>query len=166
MKRSITVVVLIIALMAATFTTGCDQKGDPTGPVIFIAAVLILGLTVGGWFQDDHEESFPPDKYDRLPWYGDGRFEGSILSDWDKDWYRTELMRPGDRITIWSESEMGVRATLVDEHGKYVASDNYAPGSNFKIEIRATETMSYYLLVEGVTKEAQGPYTLYWQYGY
>lgn len=166
MKKTLISILLIIALLSATTITGCEKNGDPTAPVIFIAAAIILGLTVGGWFQDDNDDPFPPEKYDMLDWYGEGRFEGSIISDWDKDWYRTERMRAGDRITIWAESPMGVRATLVDEYGKYVSSDNYSPGSNFRIEIRATETMSYYLVVEGVSKEVQGPYTLYWQYSY
>jgi hypothetical protein len=101
-----------------------------------------------------------------MPYYGDQHFNGSILSEWDKDWYRTEVLRPGERIRIWADSDIGVRASLVDERGRYISSDNWAPGSNFNIEVEATETTSYYLQVYAVNEGDQGPYTIYWKYTY
>ena len=167
MKRTLTSAALIIALLSVTLTPSCDKKDDPTGPAIFIGTALLLGLTVGGWFQHDRPETFPPLKYDVLRrGYGEGKFDASILSPSDRDWYRTEMMRDGDTITIWSESEIGVRAVLVDENGKYYPSDNYAPGSNFKIKAKAQDWTSYYLMVSGIQENAIGPYELHWEYGY
>jgi hypothetical protein len=166
MKRAISAVLIISMLSLNLMTAGCDRKGDPAGPAVFIATVLILGLTVGGWFQHDKPEPFPPIKYDMLPRFGEGEFGGSILSPGERDWYRTEMMRPGDTITIWSKSDIGIRAVLVDEFGKCYPSDNHGPGSDFKIKVRAEEITSYYLEVFGQSDRGIGPYTLYWQYGY
>jgi len=164
MKRTLTAALLVMSIFLVTSVPSCDSKNDPTGPAIFLGAVILLGLTVGGWFDDDYDlNEFPPDKYDVLSFYGDNYWEQSILSDWDKDWYRTEVLRPGEGIEIWSDSPMGVRGVLVDENGRYYPSDN-PPGTDFHLEIEAPTTMSYYLMVEGHYRDDQGPYTLYWHY--
>jgi hypothetical protein len=166
MKRTLSALLIVAMLGANLMVTGCETKGDPIGPAVFIATALILGLTVGGWFQHDNPEPFPPNIYDMLPRFGEGKFNGSILSPGERDWYRTELMRPGDTITIWSKSDIGIRAVLVDEFGKYYPSDNHGPGSDFKIKVRAEEITSYYLEVFGQPDGGTGPYTLHWEYSY
>lgn len=166
MKRAVSVVLIVAMLSVNLMTAGCDNKGDATGPAIFIATALILGLTVGGWFQHDNPEPFPPIKYDMLPRFGEGKFVGSILSPSERDWFRTEMLGPGDTITIWSKSDIGIRAVLVNEFGKYYPSDNHGPGSNFKIKVRAEEMTSYYLEVFGQPDGGIGPYMIYWEYGY
>ncbi|MCX6647653.1 MAG: hypothetical protein NTY09_15020 [bacterium] len=166
MKRTLTVVILIIALSTQPFMTGCSQNGgDPTGPAIFVAAVLIAGIAFGGWFHHDHNDLFPPLKYDMLTGWDSGFVSGSILGPGVYDWYRTETLRPGDRIKIWSESEIGVRANLIDEAGRTYPTTNTEIGSNFVLEVQATNTGSFYLQVFGhPDSTAQGPYKVYYQY--
>ncbi len=165
MKRITISILIILLLLSAMMTTSCDRK-DPTGPAIFLGAVIILGITVGGWFDDDYDEStFPPEKYDVMSRYNqECKLDGSIVSDWDYDWYRTEMMHPGERITIWSESWIGVRAVMVDEYGRYYPTDNYGPGSNFKLEIKANEYTSYWLMVYGHEPLEKGSYEIHWRY--
>jgi len=165
MKRTLTVLFLIVALLTVSLVPSCEKDGDPTGPALFLATVLILGITVGGWFDDnDDKDDFPPAKYDIMSRHGEGKFVGSILSPNDRDWFRTEMMREGERLTVWSESQIGVRAVLFDEYGDYYSSTNYSPGTNFRFEIKAKEWMSYYLMVTGHDSDRTGPYTLYWKY--
>lgn len=167
MKRILTTIILIIALLTVTTVPACEKKGDPTAPALFLATVLILGITVGGWFDsDDDDAGFPPDKYDFLPRYGDDNFAGSIISGGERDWYRTDMMRDGERFIVWSESDIGLRAVLFDEYGNYYSSTNTAPGSDFKIEIESREWMSYFLMVTSHSDGAFGPYELHWRYSH
>ena len=165
MKRTLIVVILILALFTQLFTTGCTQKGDPTGPAIFVAAVLLTGIIFGGWFHHEHDDTFPPLKYDVLTGWDSGYAPGTILSPDEFDWYRTETMRPGDRIKIWSESEIGVRANLIDDYGQYYPTTNTEPGTDFVLEIQAQTTGTFWLQVYGhPDSTAQGQYRIYYQY--
>lgn len=167
MKRTLTAIAIIVTLLTVTTVPSCEKKGDPTGPALFIATVLILGITVGGWFEEaTNDQDFPPDKYDILPRYGENVFVGSILSGGENDWYRTDMLREGERFTIWSESNIGLRAVIIDEYGDYYSSTNYAPGSDFHMEIEARDWMSYFVLVTAHDEHASGPYELHWRYGY
>ena len=166
MTRRIIGIFLVLALMMPVTGTSCTKDGDPTGPLIMAAAILIMGITFSGWFQDDDPvDPFPPLKYDVLTGWDSGYISGSILSPSESDWYRTELLRSGERIKIWSESDIGVRAKLIDEEGRYYSTDNTTPGSNFVLEVEATGRTSFYLQVKGHTgSHEQGPYRLYYQY--
>lgn len=166
MKRTFIVILLIFTLTTQVPITGCTKDGDPTGPLIMAAAILIMGITFSGWFQhDDPADPFPPLKYDVLTGWDSGYISGSILSSNDTDWYRTELLRSGERIKIWSESDIGVRAKLIDEEGRYYSTENTTPGSNFVLEVEATGHTTFYLQVKGHTgSHEQGPYRLYYQY--
>ena len=100
-----------------------------------------------------------------LTGWDSGYISGSILSPNESDWYRTELLRSGERIKIWSESDIGVWANLIDEEGRYYRTDNTIPGSNFVLEVEATESTTFYLQVRGhANSHEQGPYRLYYQY--
>lgn len=164
MRRIFLTVLLITALLFSATVPSCDNKDD-TSLAVFLGAVLILGVTMGGWFQNDWDDgpAYPPDKYDIMPIYGPNNISGSIISDRDFDWYRTDLMRKGDRIEIWSESDIGVRASLVDEDGRYYPTDN-APGTDFHLEIQAPKTTTYYLMVYGFEPYVQGEYKIWWKY--
>jgi hypothetical protein len=164
MRRTITVIALIVSMLTVSTVPSCTGKdGDPTGPAIFIATVLLLGITVGGWFDKDNDDPFPPNKYDVLPRYGNGQLEASILTQLEEDWYRTEYMYQGEVFEVWAESPMGIRAVLVDENGRYYNSDN-APGTDFHFKIRAEQNTSYYIQVFTHDREVTGPYDLYWKY--
>ncbi len=168
MKRILTAAFLIVALMTVTTVPSCTtRKGsDPTGPALFLATVLILGLTVGGWLDTDEDESaFPPQKYDMLPRFGEHEFGDSILEGDQINWYRTDMLREGDRFRVWSESDMGLRAVLFDDYGDHFCSTN-PPGTDFHVEVEAREWTSFYLMVTGHENGGRGPYRLYWEYSY
>jgi hypothetical protein len=166
MKRVITILFLIVALTTQPIlSTGCTKDGDPTGPAIFVAAVLIMGIAFGGWFHHEHDDMFPPLKYDVLTGWDSGCVTGTILGPDNYNWYRTEMLRPGDRIKIWSESEIGIRANLIDDFGNYYPTTNTEPGTDFILEIQPQVSTTYYLQVFGHPgSHAQGQYKIYYQY--
>ena len=165
MKRTLTVVILILALSTQPMMSGCTKDGDPTGPAIFAATVLILGIAFGGWFHHEHDDIFPPLKYDELTGWDTGFITGTILGPDENDWYRTEVLRPGDRIKIWSTGEVGVRANLIDEAGQYYPTTNTEHGSNFLLEVQAQNVGTFYLQVFGHPgSHAQGQYQIHYQY--
>ncbi|HEX9746298.1 MAG TPA: hypothetical protein VGB30_12805 [bacterium] len=159
---------LVLTLFTTLTLTSCtNKKGDPTGPLILIGAFILWGLTEGGWFSDDYdEEDFPPDHYLLLSSvHPEMSLDGTLVSEKDRDWYRTEFLHPGERIRIWSESYVGLRAVLIDENGRYFPSDNYQPGSDFSFEIEADKPISYYVMTmkhENVPDYVQ--YEIHWKY--
>jgi hypothetical protein len=167
MKKALLPLLLIFSLCLSPMNISCTAKGDPTGPAIFIAAVILLGATVGDWFSNDHNnnDSFPPKKYDMLGRFNSMEFNGSVLSPSDRDWYRTEPLHPGEIFTVWSQSNTGMRAVLIDEYGRSYPANNYQNGSDFKIQIQSQEYMSYYLMVYNHDGVSTANYTLHWEYG-
>jgi len=168
MRRIILTLMLIIALGTTPVITSCGGEGGLVGLSLF-GTVIVIGViawaVTSGMSDTALDIVYPPDDSSLLS--RESRLnviENSINTSVDHDWYKT-ILHEGDVLTVWSESNDGVKALLFDETGTYCRSDNLEPDSDFRIEIQAIKDTTLLLMVYNEYMEGPTDYELHWSYG-